>query len=155
MEVVGSGYDVYDGRDRSCAWGDFQEGCEGRVRVPRTRREALLDEFERSGGSAAQFAAYVGLRYSTFANWVNNRRRQRSDQQLTQGSAESVKRREGVGAVRWFEAVVESGGNAVRNQATLRVYLPGGAHLEVANVQQSVLAAELLQNLGRLGAKGC
>jgi hypothetical protein len=123
--------------------------------VPRTRREALLDEFERSGGSAAQFAAYVGLRYSTFANWVNKRRRQRSGQQLSQGGgAESVKG-QGVEAVRWFEAVVESGGNAVRNQATVRVYLPGGAHLEVANGQQSVLAAELLHSLGRLGAKGC
>lgn len=132
----------------------FKRDARGRVRVPRARREALLDEFERSGGSAAQFAAYVGLRYSTFANWVNNRRRQRSGQQLSPGGAESVKR-EGVEAVRWFEAVVESGGNAVRNQATLRVYLPGGAHLEVANGQQSVLAAELLHSLGRLGAKRC
>ena len=83
MEVVGSGYDVYDGRDRSCTWGDFQKGREGPGPSSASGREALLDEFERSGGSAAQFAAYVGLRYSTFANWVNNRRRQRSGQQLS------------------------------------------------------------------------
>ena len=32
----------------------------------------LRDEWERSGGSAAQFADYVGIRYSAFANWIQN-----------------------------------------------------------------------------------
>jgi hypothetical protein len=36
----------------------------------------LLDEWERSGGSAAQFADYVGIKYSTLANWIQNRRKQ-------------------------------------------------------------------------------
>jgi len=31
------------------------------------RREALLNEFERGGTSGAQFADYVGIKYSTFA----------------------------------------------------------------------------------------
>jgi DNA-binding transcriptional regulator YiaG len=36
----------------------------------------LLDEWERSGGSAAQFADYVGIKYSTLANWIQKRREQ-------------------------------------------------------------------------------
>jgi hypothetical protein len=47
------------------------------VRVSRRRREALLDEFERGGTSGAQFADYVGIKYSTFANWIQKRRRPR------------------------------------------------------------------------------
>ena len=53
----------------------FKTDTAGRVRVSRARREALLDEFERSGASGAQFAAYVGVKYSTFAYWVSQRRR--------------------------------------------------------------------------------
>ena len=40
-----------------------------RVRVPKARREAILDEFERSGLSGAAFAELHGLKYATFANW--------------------------------------------------------------------------------------
>src|ERR1700692_730236 len=54
----------------------FKRDRRGRVRVPRARREMLLDEWERSGGSAAQFADYVGIKYSTLANWIQKRRKQ-------------------------------------------------------------------------------
>jgi DNA-binding transcriptional regulator/RsmH inhibitor MraZ len=40
----------------------------GRVRVPAERREALLDEFEKSGMSGAKFARLAGIHYATFAN---------------------------------------------------------------------------------------
>jgi transposase len=50
----------------------------GRVRVPVERREALLEEFERVGVSAAKFAEMVGLKYSTFANWAQKRRKERA-----------------------------------------------------------------------------
>jgi hypothetical protein len=45
----------------------FKRDKMGRVRVPRARREALLDEYERSGISGVQFANYVGIKYSTLA----------------------------------------------------------------------------------------
>ena len=48
----------------------FKRDRMGRVRVPKARREMLLDEWERSGGSAAQFADYVGIKYSTLAHWT-------------------------------------------------------------------------------------
>ena len=41
-----------------------------------------------------------------------------------------------------------------RPEARLRVHLPGEAHLEITNGAQAGLAAVLLENLGRLGAKG-
>ena len=37
----------------------------------------------------------------------------------------------------------------------LQVRLPGGAQLHIANASQAALAAVLLEQLGRLGAKGC
>ena len=49
----------------------------GRVRTPKARREALLEEFERSGVSGTKFAALVGVNYQTFASWVQQRRKER------------------------------------------------------------------------------
>ena len=42
----------------------------GRVRTPAAQREALLDAFERSGLSGMKFAALHGVKYPSFANWV-------------------------------------------------------------------------------------
>lgn len=47
----------------------------GRVRTPAHRGETLLDEFEKSGLSGAKFAALSGIKYQTFAKWVQQRRR--------------------------------------------------------------------------------
>lgn len=47
----------------------------GRVRTPALRREQLLDEFERTGMSGVQFAAFIGVKYQTFATWAQLRRR--------------------------------------------------------------------------------
>lgn len=41
---------------------------------PRERREQLLDEYEKSGLSQAAFARREGVRYLTFAHWVQERR---------------------------------------------------------------------------------
>ena len=45
----------------------------GRVRTPPEKREALLVEFDRSGMTGAQFARFVGVRYSTLMNWLQRR----------------------------------------------------------------------------------
>ena len=47
----------------------------GRVVVTRERRSALLEEFDRSGMSGAQFAKWAGIKYQTFAYWVQQRRK--------------------------------------------------------------------------------
>ena len=47
----------------------------GRVRASKEQRRIILAEFERSGLSAAGFARRAGLKYSTFAFWVQRYRR--------------------------------------------------------------------------------
>ena len=51
----------------------------GRVRTPETRREALLDEFGRSGLSGIKFAALCGVKNPSFAKWVQRRKRRRTE----------------------------------------------------------------------------
>jgi predicted HTH domain antitoxin len=46
----------------------------GHVRRPPERREALLAEYDRSGLSLARFTELAGVRYSTFATWLQHRR---------------------------------------------------------------------------------
>lgn len=132
----------------------FKRDKVGRVRVTRARREALLDEYERGGTSGAQFADYVGIKYSTFASWLQKRRRR---QRLgagvsSQSGAPKSKTRT---SVQWLEAIVEAGGKESSSGGTLRVHLPGGAYLNIGDGRQAGLAAVLLKNLGRLGATGC
>ena len=47
----------------------------GRIRTPAEKREALLGEFEGSGMTGAQFARFSGVRYPTFMNWLQRRRK--------------------------------------------------------------------------------
>ncbi len=48
----------------------------GRVNWPKQRRAELLAEYERSGMSQAAFARRAGVRYPTFAHWVQEARRE-------------------------------------------------------------------------------
>ena len=111
----------------------------GRLRTPLARREQLLDEFERSGLSAPKFATLTGLKYQTFAGWVQRRRKQRGDAAPVAAAPPAQ--------LRWLEAVVDQA--AGTDPAGLSVQLPGGARLIVSTAQQAVLAAELLRALAQ------
>lgn len=112
----------------------------GRVLTVPERREQLLDEFERSGLSGAKFAALTGLKYPTFAAWVQRRRRHRGAKGKINAPAEEAC------TVRWLEAVVQqAGASAGSGRVVLQVHLPGGGRLEVASVEQVPLAAALLR----------
>lgn len=132
----------------------FKTDTAGRVRVSRARREALLDEFERSGASGAQFAAYVGVKYSTFAYWVSQRRRHKAVGPAKRHPA-APRKGNGAEALRWWETVVEPPAKGASEPEVLRVQLPGGARLDIATAAQATLAAVLLEKLGHLGAKPC
>ena len=123
----------------------------GRVRVPRARREMLLDEWERSGGSAAQFAGYVGIKYSTLANWIQKRRKQARLKNALVKTGKGVEDLPKVNG-RWVEAVVEKESEPKAQESSLRVYFTAGAYCQISNPRQAGLAAELI---GRLGARGC
>lgn len=128
----------------------LKSDTKGRVRTPVKRREALLDEFERSGASAKKFSALVGVKYQTFAAWVGKRRRERSQAApLPEQRPEAVRP---VSAVRWMEAVIESASDTkstTHPAAALVVRLPGGARMEITDSSQATLAAHLLQALSR------
>ncbi len=106
----------------------------GRVRASKEQRRLILAEFERSGVSAARFAKRTGLKYSTLAGWLQRYRRTKPPGRARQ--------------VRLLEAVVEQAhGGGHPPLATLQ--FPGGARMEIHNVQQAALAADLLRALAR------
>jgi len=104
---------------------------QGRVRTSKEQRRLILAEFERSGMSAAQFARRTGLKYSTFAFWVQRYR--------------GTKRPARKAPVRLLEAVLTSSPPVT----VLTVLLPGGARLEVREAGQVPLVAALVHALER------
>ena len=106
----------------------------GRVRTPAAQRQQLLDAFAHSGMSAAEFAAQAGVKYPTFAAWVQKRRR-------AQSAAEPK-------ALQWAEAVVAP---LAARAGALRLHLPGGAWLEIGDEAQAALACRV----ARLWSAGC
>jgi hypothetical protein len=119
----------------------------GRVRVSEERREALLDEFERSGMSAVRFVERIGVKYPTFAQWVQRRRKARREMAVSEAK--------GGGAVAFLEAVVDAPAEIRAPAHGLTVMLPGGAQVVVETVVQLRLVAELLGLLASSGGERC
>lgn len=118
----------------------------GRVKTPAIRREALLDEFERSGMSGVAFAEFAGLKYQTFATWAQQRRRRRKVAPDIKPSVTANAPKQ----VRWMEAVLEQAqASAEENQSSLMVHLPCGVRVEIAEIKQVALAAALVRALGQ------
>jgi hypothetical protein len=114
----------------------------GRVRTTPERRAMLLEEFDRSGLSAAGFAKLAGIKYQTFVYWVH-RRRESSGKEKPEGRETGLQRQ-------WVEAALEPPGPGEGEE--LRIELPGGAHVVIASRRQLRVTAELLQVLaGRPG----
>ncbi len=103
----------------------------GRVRTSKEQRRLILAEFERSGMSAAQFARRTGLKYSTFALWVQRCRRSKRPARKT--------------PLRLLEAVLTTATPAT----VLTVLLPGGARLEIREASQIPLAAAMVHALAK------
>lgn len=113
----------------------------GRVRTPPTRRQSLLEEFEKSGLSGTKFAALAGVKYSTFASWLQKQRR-KSAPSRSKEQAEEASR------VRWLETVIEQAQSpADKGRLPVVVQLPGGASLEMTTAGQATLVAALLSAL--------
>jgi transposase-like protein len=117
----------------------------GRVKTPREHREAILKEFDQSGMSGQKFAKWAGIKYTTFANWLQQRRKQRQAPKGAQATEE----------VRWVEAVV---GSRPRQKPGLKpvtvgliVHGPGTVRMEIHEEKQVAWAAKLLQHLGVSG----
>jgi hypothetical protein len=115
----------------------------GRVVTPGDKRESLLDEFERSALSGAEFARVAGVKYQTFAGWVQRRRHARGEY----GVRKSMSLPEVSGsALRLVEAVVSESLRAPASQAVaLEVRLPGGGRTAVHTGAEVALLAQLLK----------
>ena len=137
----------------------FKQDARGRVRVSAQRREALLDEFERSAMSGEKFARLAGIRYSTFANWVLQRRRRR----VSAGKAVNVMAVAGDAAakaapLRLLEAVLEAQGHEAGSSTGsggLLIELPGGSRMLVGSPVQLEMAAELVALIAQRARARC
>ena len=109
----------------------------GRVRTPPEKREAMLVEYERSGMTGAQFARFVGVRYSTLMYWLQKRRKE--------GSQSEERASSGKDHPRWLEARVEG---ELSGTEKLVVEVGGGIRMLVSSRTQAVLAGEVLRGLG-------
>ena len=132
----------------------------GRVRVPVPRREALLDEFEKSGTSGAKFARLAGIKYATFAGWVLKRRKLRGrSAKTTPGSPAGLG--DAVvsgGPVRLFEALMEGDRGQERELVGARgvlIELPGGSRMRVESPVHLQMAAELVALVAQSARARC
>jgi hypothetical protein len=107
----------------------------------------LLAQFDQSGMSGPRFAKQEGIKYTTFANWLQKRRWQRN--KVTPASTSSP----GTSSkVSWLEAVVDGSPKKELPKlatATLTVHGPGGVRLELSDGKHVKLAALLLRELGQ------
>jgi hypothetical protein len=115
----------------------------GRVKTPLDRRQALLEEFDRSGMSGQQFAKWAGIKYTTFANWLQQRRKQGQPASSTKTTDE----------VRWVKAVVGGGSRRETDHEAggLIVLGPGGVRIEIHEERHVDWAAKLLRQLDGAG----
>ena len=111
----------------------------GRMRTSSERREMLLNEFDRSGMSGAEFAAMIGIKYQTFAGWRQRRARQRKFEALARVPAKSP--------LRLIEAVVAAKPEGTVPDLGLIIQLPGGARMEVTHADQLPLVSAVLKSL--------
>jgi hypothetical protein len=114
----------------------------GRVKVSAARREAILDEFEKSGMSGALFAKTIGVKYPTFATWVQKRHQERQ---------ENVENAPGH-ALRLVEAVVTE---AASEGSPVVIELPGGARVMLTSPGQIELLCRLLSRLHKMEHLEC
>jgi transposase-like protein len=114
----------------------------GRVRTPPEKREAMLAEYERSGMTGAQFARFVGVRYSTLMYWLQKRRKQAGQGKETASSQDDHPH--------WLEARVEG---EVSKSEKVVVEMGGGIRMVIGSRTQATLAGEVLRAIG-LG-RGC
>lgn len=104
----------------------------GRVQTPPEKRRQIVEEFERSGMTGAQFARHIGVKYPTMMAWVQAQKREREQPA-------------GPGGTQWLEAVVESE-RAMSGELAIEV--PGGLRLRVGSTDQAAWAGQVLRMLG-------
>jgi hypothetical protein len=86
--------------------------------------------------SAQAFAAWAGVKYSTFQTWLGKRRSHRNPQSVSIPQPRPIQ---------WAQAVIESPNKSSMIEA-LEIELPAGIRIRVTNSSQVLLAAQLLRS---------
>ena len=110
----------------------IRSASKGRVLVAADQRDALLDAFEQSGQSAMAFCRQHGLKYPTFATWVQKRRR---------GSEPALPR------VAEVTVDVPAMAEPPAAPEPMRVTLADGTRIDIACRKQLAWAVDLLRHL--------
>jgi hypothetical protein len=119
----------------------IRSDSKGGVLVPAEQREALLDAYERSGQSGVAFCQQHGLKYPTFATWVQKRRRLSPPEEA---SSEPIR------VPGFAEVMLEApapGPPFAPASGNLAITLPDGTRIDIACRSQLSWAAELLRHL--------
>jgi len=112
----------------------------GRVRTKRDQREAMLAEYAGSGMSGVEYAEYIGVKYPTFASWVQKQRREKeAGERQTERLAKPV--------MEWVEAVVENKPES-SSPGGVVIRLRGGEEMTIRDISGVKLAVEMLRQLG-------
>lgn len=116
----------------------------GRLLVRAEQRAAILKAFDDSALSAMAFCRQHGLLYSTFANWIQKRRKDAVA--ATEASSPLEK-------PVFAEVLVEDRKAVPEPPLPLRVTLRSGASFEISSSSQMPLVVELIQLLS--GPRSC
>ena len=106
----------------------------GRVRTPKEKRDEILGAYSGSGMTGKQFAAYVGMKYSTLMSWIG---KAHQAGKLVHGTCKEP-------AMKWVEATVENG---IECEALI-VEIGKNVRMQVASPRQAALAGEIIRALG-------
>jgi transposase-like protein len=110
-----------------------------RVRTPPAQRDALLDLYERGTLTAKAFAAEHGIKYPTFAVWVQQRRKR------SQTSVHPPGLPSDGSPLRWVEAMLPQ--LPTSDQGACCLEFPQGITLTLSHESQLPLAVRLISLL--------
>lgn len=115
----------------------------GGVRSTAARRLEVLAQLERSGLSGPEFARVAGMPYQTLASW----RQKHAKKALRLPAATPQAGARPCSSTRLMEVVAAAQPVASVRYPGLKIDLPGGASMVVADSAQAALAARLLKTL--------
>jgi hypothetical protein len=107
------------------------------------QRDAILKAFDASSLSAMAFCRQHELSYSTFAAWLQRRRKEQAP-----GDADTPSKRPA-----FAEVIVDGEKPDAKPASPLRVVLRSGVSFEIASPEQLPLAVGLIQSLA--GSRSC
>ena len=118
--------------------------CIGRIRTTPKHREALLAAFERSAMGGPEFCSHHGIKYQTFATWLQKHRRATG----AYPSISAARQRPPLLALSFAEVEIpEASSLPCPPVESVQIRLPGGASLHFASSCQLPLIASLLREL--------